>query len=179
MPRSGSRPLFGLTVGAEDAAARVVSFGADFCDLHFGDRVQSLLPALAACDTEGIQYMLNFEGAPIGWKPPSDLKSELARRPGFLGFVLDEADHMQINAHWPVVDYYGYNDAHYLAETEGLDLFAARQAVLDALRQRARHLLTGVRDGGGYWVGADAAVESLREIIRLIREWRAEEETRR
>jgi hypothetical protein len=55
---------------------------------------------------------------------------------GFLGFMLDEADHMQINAHWPVISYYGYHEGHFLAETDGLDLFAARQLVLDALRQR-------------------------------------------
>jgi hypothetical protein len=60
----------------------------------------------------------------------------LAGRPGFLGFVLDEADHMQLNAHWPVIAYYGYGGQHYLAETEGLDLASARQAVLGALRRR-------------------------------------------
>ena len=52
---------------------------------------------------------------------------------GFLGFLLDEADHMQINAHWPVIDYYGYEDQHYLVETDGLNLVSARQVVLDAL----------------------------------------------
>jgi hypothetical protein len=64
------------------------------------------------------------------------LKNDLENRRGFLGFVLDEADHMQINAHWPVVDYYGYEDRHFLVETEGLDLFAARQSVLTSLRSR-------------------------------------------
>jgi hypothetical protein len=64
------------------------------------------------------------------------LKADLEQRSGFKGFLLDEADHMQINAHWSVVDYYGYNDQHYLAETDGLDLLAARQVVLAALRQR-------------------------------------------
>lgn len=132
----GNKPLFGLTVGADEAAGRVSEFGANFCDLHFGDRVDELPPALDACDRGGIRYVLNHEGAPIGWIPPAALKRALAQRPGFLGFMLDEADHMQINAHWPVIDYYGYDDKHYLAETEGLDLFAARDAVLAALRQR-------------------------------------------
>ena len=133
---TGNKPLFGLTVGADEAAVRVSEFGADFCDLHFGDRVDELPPALDACDRGSIRYVLNHEGAPIGWIPPAALKRALAKRPGFLGFMLDEADHMQINAHWPVIDYYGYDDKHYLAETEGLDLFAARDAVLAALHLR-------------------------------------------
>ena len=131
-----TQPSFGLTVSAEEAAQRASEFGVSFCDLHFGDKVSRLYPALEACDRLGLSYLLNFEGAPIGWNPPHELKEELQQRPGFIGFILDEADHMQINAHWPVIDYYGYDDRHYLAETEGLDLYAARQAVLAALRQR-------------------------------------------
>jgi hypothetical protein len=136
MKKIASKPLFGLTAGAKEAAARAAEFNVDFCDLHFGDRANELPSALDACDGDGVRYMLNFEGAPIGWIPSTTLNAELANRAGFLGFMLDEADHMQINAHWPVIDYYGYNDKHYLAETEGLDLFAARQAVLDSLRSR-------------------------------------------
>lgn len=132
----GNKPLFGLTVSAGEAAGRAGGFGVDFCDLHFGGKTEALPSALDACDRGGIRYVLNHEGAPIGWIPPAALKRALAQRPGFLGFMLDEADHMQINAHWPVIDYYGYDDKHYLAETEGLDLFAAREAVLAALRQR-------------------------------------------
>jgi len=133
------QPLFGLTADAGEAGwlrHRASEFGIQFCDLHFRDQVQLLPPSLDACDRAGLGYVLNFEGAPIGWTPPSSLKQELLHRPGFLGFLLDEADHMQINAHWPVIDYYGYQNRHYLAETEGLDLFAARQVVLEALRQR-------------------------------------------
>ena len=131
-----NKPLFGLTVGADDAAGRAGGFGVDFCDLHFGSKTEALPSALDACDQGGIQYVLNHEGAPIGWIPPAALKRALTQRPGFLGFMLDEADHMQINAHWPVIDYYGYEDKHYLAETEGLNLFAARDAVLASLRSR-------------------------------------------
>lgn len=141
-------PLFGITGGAGEAAARAADFGVDFCDLHFGDRVDSLPQALEACDRAGVGYLLNFEGAPVGWTPPPGLKRDLADRPGFFGFLLDEADHMQINAHWPVIDYYGYDDQHYLAETEGLDLFAARQAVLDALRQRNEACTVGGKPAG-------------------------------
>lgn len=130
------QPMFGVTTGAEEAAERAREFGMDFVDLHFRDRADVLPAALDACDAHGVKYVLNFERAPIGWIPPERLKRDLEKRPGFLGFVLDEADHMQINAHWPVVDYYGYEDEHYLAETEGLDLAAAREVVLDSLRRR-------------------------------------------
>lgn len=136
MKKDDLLPMFGLTTGAVEATARATEFGVNFCDLHFRGRVDELPSALEKCDREGINYILNFEGAPIGWTPPITLKDELARRPGFLGFMLDEADHMQINAHWPVIDYYGYDDQHYLAETEGLDLFTAREAVLAALQRR-------------------------------------------
>jgi len=131
-----TQPSFGLTVSAEEAARRASEFGVSFCDLHFGDKTGRLPPALEACDRLGLSYLLNFEGAPIGWNPQRHLKEALQHCPGFMGFMLDEADHMQINAHWPVIDYYGYDDRHYLAETDGLDLYAARQAVLAALRQR-------------------------------------------
>ncbi len=130
------QPLFGLTVDAEVAALRASEFGVSFCDLHFKDEVDLLLPILEECDRLGLSYLLNFEHGPIGWVPPPGLKKNLQQRPGFMGFMLDEADHMQINAHWPVVDYYGYQDKHYLAETDGLDLFEARLAVQTALRQR-------------------------------------------
>jgi hypothetical protein len=131
-----SQPIFGITAGTEKTASRAKQFGADFVDLHFRDDVESLLSAMDDCDGNGVKYLLNFEGAPVGWAPPDDLKRDLAGRPGYLGFLLDEADHMQINAHWPVIDYYGYDDRHYLAETEGLDLVSAREAVLSSLRRR-------------------------------------------
>jgi hypothetical protein len=137
------QPLFGLTADAGEAVRMASEFGVQFCDLHFRDRVQRLPPALDACDQAGLRYMLNFEGAPVGWTPPAALKHLLLHRPGFLGFLLDEADHMQINAHWPVIDYYGYQNQHYLAETEGLDLHAARQAVLEALCQRRQACTVG------------------------------------
>ncbi|MGE5528497.1 MAG: hypothetical protein ACM3X6_05075 [Patescibacteria group bacterium] len=130
------RPRFGLTAGTVDALARAERFQLDFLDLHFRDKADSLPPVLEACDRRSLGYILNFEGAPVGWEPDGRLKRDLAGRPGFAGFMLDEADHMQINAHWPVIDYYGYDDRHYLAETEGLPLEAAREAVLEALRRR-------------------------------------------
>ncbi len=130
-----NQPLFGLTTGAHEAARRAAEFGVQFYDLHFGGDEAYLPRALDACDVQGTKYLLNFEKAPLGWTPSAGLKRELEDRPGFLGFVLDEADHMQLNAHWPVIDYYGYNDQHYLAETEGMDLPTARNAVLQSLRR--------------------------------------------
>jgi hypothetical protein len=152
----GKKSLFGLTVGADEASARAANFGVDFCVLHFGGRVETLPATLNVCDRMDIKYVLNFEGAPLGWKPPTALKNDLENRPGFHGFMLDEADHMQINAHWPVVDYYGYEDRHYLAETEGLDLFAARQVVLTSLRSRNEACTVA---------GKSAAVEHLFPIM--------------
>ena len=129
-------PLFGLTAGTAKAARRAAEFAVQFCDLHFGGKEDSLPAALDDCDRQGTYYVLNFEGAPLGWTPSNELKHQLEDRPGFLGFMLDEADHMQINAHWPVIDYYGYDDCHFLAETEGLDLLSAREVVLESLRQK-------------------------------------------
>ena len=131
-----AQPLFGLTCGTSEALTRAERFNLDFLDLHFRDDVDSLPPVLDTCDRRGTRYLLNFEGAPLGWVPSANLKRDLSARPGFLGFMLDEADHMQINAHWPVIDYYGYDDRHFLAETDGLDLPSARQAVLSSLRRR-------------------------------------------
>jgi len=128
------QPLFGITTGTDQTADIRSEFNIDFCDLHFSGDESRLPPALDACDKLGLSYVLNFERAPIGWTPSTRLKAHLQARPGFLGFMLDEADHMQINAHWPVVDYYGYNDRHYLAETDGLDLFAAQKAVFESLK---------------------------------------------
>ncbi len=129
------QPLFGLTVGTQDALKQIEGPELDFYDLHFGRSQEGLPTAIAACEKAGRGYVLNFEGAPIGWKPSQALKENLANLPGFLGFMLDEADHMQINSHWPIIDYYGYEDAHYLAETEGMDLFSAREAVAVALKE--------------------------------------------
>jgi hypothetical protein len=131
-----TQPAFGLTVGTKDALARSQEFGVDFVDLHFGDRTPELLKAAEALEKAGVGYLANFEGAPVKWQPPSDLLGVLERSPGFIGFLLDEADHMQINAHWPVIEYYGYERRHYLAETEDLDLSSSRQAVLQALEDR-------------------------------------------
>lgn len=151
-----SQPLFGITTGSSRAVDVVNNFKLNFCDLHFGGKEKELLTAMDACDKAGIKYAPNFEGAPIGWVPSDSLKQDLVNRPGFLGFVLDEADHMQINAHWPVIDYYGYNDQHYLVETDGMDLFTAREAVLRSLRKRNQACMIP---------GKPAAVEHLFPVM--------------
>ena len=131
-----SQPLFGRTAGTDNAVQHAQKYELDFIDLHFRGDEAKLSQSMNALDALGVKYVPNFEGAPIRWVPSAELKADIAKRPGFLGFMLDELDHMQINAHWPVIDYYGYNDAHYLTETEGLDLFAARDVVFSALQQR-------------------------------------------
>ena len=112
-----SQPLFGRTASTEDAAQYAQKYKLDFLDLHFRGDEDKLRQAMNALDALGVKYVPNFEGAPVGWIPSAELKADIAKRPGFLGFMLDELDHMQINAHWPVVHYYGYDNAHYLAET--------------------------------------------------------------
>jgi len=129
------QPLFGITAGADQVKDVRSKFDVDFCDLHFSGDETCLSFALETCDSLDLKYILNFEGAPVGWIPSPELKHRLENHSGFLGFILDEADHMQINAHWPVVDYYGYNNQHYLAETEGLDLFAAQKVVYQSLKK--------------------------------------------
>jgi hypothetical protein len=141
--KPAARPLFGRTTSTHTAVDYAQIYNLDFVDLHFRGDENKLLAAMDALDAIGVKYVPNFEGAPVGWTPSPTLKAELARHPGFLGFMFDELDHMQINAHWPVIDYYGYDDAHFLTETEGLDLFAARQAVLEALQQRATDCTIG------------------------------------
>ena len=104
-----SQPLFGRTAGTEDAAQYAQHYKLDFIDLHFRGDEAKLQRGMNALDALAVKYVPNFEGAPVGWVPSDKLKADLTKRPGFLGFMLDELDHMQINAHWPVVHYYGYN----------------------------------------------------------------------
>lgn len=144
-----SQPLFGRTAGTGDALSYAQKYGLDFLDLHFRGDEARLLQAVDQLDAAGVRYAPNFEGAPVGWLPSANLRADLARRQGFLGFLFDELDHMQINAHWPVIDYYGYDDAHYLAETENLNLFEARQAVLDILMQRGAACKIGEKAPAG------------------------------
>ena len=121
----------------------------DFVDLHFGGGESGLVPVMNGLDKLGVGYALNIEDAPIGWVPSKALKADLLRRPNFMGFILDELDHMQINAHWPVINYYGYNHAHYLAETEDLDVFSARKKVFEALRKRNEACTIGTKTAIG------------------------------
>ena len=151
------QPIFGRTAGTHNAVDWAQKYGVDFIDLHFGDDEASLMGVMDELDVRGIKYTPNFEGAPVGWVPSADLKADLVQRPGFLGFLLDEPAHMQINAHWPVVDYYGYDDSHYLAETEGLDLFTARQVVSAALSKRNMDCTIG---------GIPAAAEFLFPVMQ-------------
>ncbi len=129
-------PSFGITANIQEVSERWKDLGIGFYDLHFSDQENHLPRAIQTCEELRLGYILNFEHAPVGWIPSESLLHDLRQSQGFMGFMLDEADHMQINAHWPVIDYYGYDRRHFLVETEGLDLFAARTAVLDALQKR-------------------------------------------
>jgi hypothetical protein len=137
---SMSQTSFGVTASTHEVADRWNEYNLDFYDLHFANQLEQLPMAMDICDRLNRAYVLNFERAPIGWVPPKSLTADCLPRHNFMGFILDEADHMQINAHWPVIDYYGYDHRHYLAETEGLDLISARQVVFEALQKRFTEL---------------------------------------
>lgn len=84
-----TQPLFGITAGADQAAERTAEFDVHFCDLHFSGDESRLPSALDACDRQRTKYVLNFEGAPVGWIPSENIRYKLEDRPGFLGFMLD------------------------------------------------------------------------------------------
>ena len=144
---TSTQPLFGITTSSKDANERANEFGVDFVDLHFGGNESSLRKAVELLEAAQVGYIPNFEGAPIDWVPTEKLKKELSQSTGFLGFMLDEADHMQLNAHWPVIAYYGYNEKHYLVDTEGMDLLTAQEAVYQALQKRSASFQIGQKAG--------------------------------
>ncbi len=125
-----TQPLFGIISGTEKAVERAAQIGADFVALHFRGNPELLYPAIEALEEGNTAYVPNIEGAEIGWLPPEELCRAMEGRDRFLGFILDEAEHMQINAHWDMIAYYVQGGKHFFADTEGLDLFDIRQRYL-------------------------------------------------
>lgn len=125
-----SMPLFEIISGVDkESIKRAKEMGVDYIDLHFNNREDSLLQAIDYCQSLGLKYVLNIEATPLDWTPSGQLRKRLENNSYFLGFMLDECDHIQLNTHWPVVDYYGYQGKHFFAETEGLDVINAQLAV--------------------------------------------------
>lgn len=55
----------------------------------------------------------------------------------------------RLNAYWPVVEYYGYEGRHYFADTDGMDLDEAQEAVEKAIRNRVKALTIDGKDVAG------------------------------
>jgi hypothetical protein len=79
-----TQPLFGRTAGTHNAAEWGEKYGVDFIDLHFHDDKAALIQAMDDLNAISVKYVLNFEGAPVGWVPCDELKTDIAKRPGFL-----------------------------------------------------------------------------------------------
>jgi hypothetical protein len=60
-----SQPLFGRTAGTEDAALYAQKYKLDFVELHFRGDEAKLRHGMDALGGLGIQYIPNFEGAPV------------------------------------------------------------------------------------------------------------------
>lgn len=145
-----NKTLFGVCGGVKscvEAAGR----GADYVDLHFKTE-EELIEALGKAGELGIGIVANLEGQPLDWVPSPKLRSVLEGNNAFLGFMLDECDHMQLNAHWPVIEYYGYKGKHYFADTDGMDLDRAQEAVEGAIRERVKALTIDGKDVAGEYL---------------------------
>jgi hypothetical protein len=124
--------------------------GISCLDLHIGSRQpdESLARKAAEfCLKNGWEFLLNVEMAPIGWDMPAQMLQDAAKSGKCLGVVFDECDHRQINAHWEFDRFLGHHVAgkHYFAETEGMSLRQAYEAVLDnATRRNAVHRSAGL-----------------------------------
>lgn len=144
--------LTGIIADAgREALERAAKLGADYVDLHFKEE-EEVERALSEAKRLGLQVVINIEGRPLEWEPSGRFRSLLTGNETFLGFMLDECDHMQLNAHWPVVEYYGYGGKHYFAETERMGLDEAQTAVERAIAARVERLCVDHKDVAGEYL---------------------------
>lgn len=142
------RPIFGIVCSTEkksiDMAEKLM---VDYVDLHFRHECEAeLVASLELCEKKGICYVLNVEGAPLDWIPSPFLQEVLKNSSCFLGMMLDECDHMQMNADWPVVSYYGYQGQPFFAQTHGLSFQEAQDTIKEAMKKRKQMLTIGRKD---------------------------------
>lgn len=137
--------------GGVKSCREAAQSGADYVDLHFKTD-EELIEALHLAKELGIGIVANLEGQPLDWLPSEKLREALAGNETFLGFMLDECDHMQLNAHWPVVEYYGYKGRHYFAETDEMELDEAQAAVEAAIGKRVKALCVDRKDVAGEYL---------------------------
>jgi hypothetical protein len=148
-----SKPIFGMISGiGRETIDRAKEIGVDYVELHFNLKEELLLGAITYCQSLGLKYVLNIEALPLDWTPPEELRNILEKNDNFLGFVLDECDHMQLNAHWAVVEPYGYHEKHYFAETESMDIIQAQKVVGEAIKKRKKQLEIDGKDIAGEYL---------------------------
>lgn len=148
-----SQPIFGMIAGIEKKSIdRARGLGVKYVDLHFNKREDLLEEAIEYCQAAGLKYVLNVEGTSLDWVPSPGLRKRLEKNSYFMGFILDECDHMQLNAHWPVVKYYGYNERHFFAETDDMDVFEAQKAVAEGIKKRRDQLDIDGKDVAGEYL---------------------------
>lgn len=144
---------FGMSSGTDSRQlAKAKERGADYVDLHFNRDTGALLGALRECERLGLGYVLNVEGLPLDWQFPAEVREHLEHNDAYLGVMLDECDHMQLNAHWTVVEYYGYEGHHYFADTDGLSLRQAQAAVGEAIARRVENYRVDSKDVAGEYL---------------------------
>lgn len=145
--------MLGMIASAKDKQSfvKVSELEADYVDLHF-EREEELMESIKEAERLALKVIINIEGRPLDWEPSLQLRDYLKNNDTFLGFMLDECDHMQLNAHWPVVEYYGYGGRHYFADTDGLTLDEAQEAVEKGMKDRVQKLKIDGKDVAGEYL---------------------------
>jgi len=135
-------------------------------DIHIGSPMPDLSLAREIarfCETRGWEFMLNVENVPIGWDMPPAMIRDAAEGGKCLGVVFDECDHRQINTHWEYdrsIDSH-LSGKHYFAETEGMTLAQAYEAVLENASQRSRTY----RAAGVPWIVSEHLFPAMMHVL--------------
>jgi hypothetical protein len=132
----------------EEIARRNDMAGVRHMDLHLvrgkaqcsDDQLRSVAEL---CRQRDYTFALNIEGMPVDWTPSPALLADVVAGGRCRGVVFDECDWLQINAHWKLVADWGARGSgnHFFANTEGMTLDGAYQAVLRRAAERARPYL--------------------------------------
>jgi len=98
---------------------------------------EEMLGFIELCRRKKWTFAINVEGRPMGWMAPPRVLAAAKESGRCLGIVFDECDHNQIDIHvkWKSNRFDGI---HYFAETEGMTLDEAYEAVLQAATQKRR-----------------------------------------
>jgi hypothetical protein len=149
---SGTDVVFGRHVHATTALDEIVRknelVAVRDMDLHLFRGPKQCAEAqlheiLETCRKRNWTFALNIECLPVTAELPPAMLADVVAGGRCRGVVFDECDWLQINAHWKLVEKWGARGSgnHYFAETAGLSLDAAREAVLDGAARRAKPYL--------------------------------------